>query len=277
MWFVSRILILTAVLLLVQGGFRRANRWITWGVFLGLPLILTPTWFCLSHAGAYPWAGTFAWVKLYTVQFCACWGTALRFTALGRNRWALGAGFLLLLVNILEAVTKDVYDRHMAHFLVAGSGVLLILSAPHPVRAIRIDTAGPFRDLHYNGLTRPWIIGYTLWNWAFIYLSFPVVAAHQVSVLASAFVIGMIEPRRWLQARAYTLGTDLLVLFTFPRFMVPLMESSDWTTPYREDVAAATCLAIVALIAASYFWGRRGRLRAAGPAEPDAASDPPRL
>jgi hypothetical protein len=87
---------------------------------------------------------------------------------------------------------------------------------------------------------------YSLWNAAFVYLNFPAVAAHQIAVLASAWAVGLIDPRRWLQARTYTLATSLLLLATFPRTLIPLTDSTHWATPQREEFVAWGCLVIVA-------------------------------
>lgn len=244
---------LTVLLYLVQEGFRRAGRWVAWGVFLGLPLILTPYWLKsnLNQVGVFPW------VKLYTILVSVSWLTALRFTSVGRWRWALDTTFLFLVFNILEAVTQDLFGGHLAHFLLASTGFLLILTLPAPIHAIRIAISSRHRDLHYEGTTRGWIVGYTLWNWAFLYLNLPAIAGHQLAVLGSAFVVGMLDPRRWLQARAYTLAADLLLLFTFPQFFLRLSDTSHWTTPYREDFAAGACLIIMTVYAVRFFLNRR--------------------
>jgi hypothetical protein len=44
MYLLLQLIALTMLLLLAQEAIRRANRWAVWGVFLVLPLILTPYW-----------------------------------------------------------------------------------------------------------------------------------------------------------------------------------------------------------------------------------------
>lgn len=246
---------LAAALYLVHEAFRRVPRWVAWGVCLGLPCILTPHWVQENQIDAFPW------VKLYSILVGACWITALRYTCLGHCRWALLASSLMLPLNILEAVVQDLCVGNLAHVFLAATGSLLAISVPYPTRVLRIEISGPQRDLHYEGLTRPWIVGYTLWNGAFVYLNFPNIAAHQAAVLAAAFVVGMIEPRLWLQARTYTLATSLLMLFTFPRFLVPLLDSSDWAAPGRENGVAVACLLLATLYVAYGFVRRRGGVR----------------
>ena len=225
-----------------------------WTVFVAVPVILTRHWFS-TNVGV----GLFPWVKLYSIIVGVLLLTALRFTQLGRYRWALAALFLMLPLNIMEAVAKDLYGTHLAHALVALTGVLLIIAVPHPVRAIRIDDSSAHRDLVYDGMSRTWIAAYSLWNWTFVYLNFPSIAGHQAAVLAAAMVIGMVEPRRWLQARAFTLAPDLIMLATFPRFFVSLTESTYWATPRRENVAAGICLLAGLLYAVRSFVRNKSR------------------
>lgn len=256
---VVRLISVAVLLILVQELFRRAGKCVAWGVFLISPLVLAPYWVWLGRIGAYTGVGVFPWVKVISLQVGACWLTTLRFTALGRSRWALGSLFLMLPLNMLEAVIQDAFGGHMAHYLLVLSGILLVLSVPHPMWAIRIETADHSRDLRYIGMTRTWIGAYTLWNWAFVYLNYPAIAGHQLAVLASAFVIGMADPSRWLQSRTFTLAADLLVLATFPQVLVPFTDTSHWLSPNRENVVAGACLAMAAVYAGCYFMPRGDR------------------
>lgn len=262
MELVAGLFAIAVVLVSVQALFRRAGKWAAWSTFLVLPLALAPFWVWMGQTGAYGDAGAFPWVKLVSLQVGACWLTALRFTALGRSRWALGALFLMLPLNMLEAVTQDAFGGHAAHYLLALSGALLIFAVPHPMQAIRIDSTGRYRDLVYVGMTRTWIVGYTLWNAAFVYLNFPAIAGHQLAALAAAFVVGMSEPHRWLQSRTFTLATDTLALATFPQ-LIPFTATATWASPVREDVVAGVCLGLALFYAGCIFRRRfeRGMAR----------------
>jgi hypothetical protein len=257
---VVRLVASAVLLLLVQELFRRANRWAAWGAFLVLPLALAPYWIWLSQEGAYGDAGAFPWVKLVSLQVGASCLTALRFTPLGKSRWASGALFLMLPLNMLEAVVQDAFGGHLAHYLLGLSGILLIFSVPHPMQAIRIDADGRFRDLRYVGMTRTWVAGYTLWNAAFVYLNFPAIAGHELAVLASALAIGLYDPSRWLQSRTFTLATDTLALATFPSAIIPFAETSNWASPHGENLVAGACLAIIAVYAGYIFFRRADRV-----------------
>lgn len=242
MILVSELILLAIVLYFVQEWLRRATSMISsWAVFVALPLVLTPLWLRTDQVGIFPW------IKLYSILFGACWVSAIRFTSLGQKPWALASTVVFLAANIAEAVTADVFGGHTAHFLLAVSGILLVLSLPHPLVTIRVTSKGPLRELSYEGLTREWVVGYTVWNWAFVYLNFPAIAGHQLAVLSVSLMIGMIEPRQWLQTRAYTLAIDLLVLFTFPHLIVPILDTTHWASAHRENVVAGICFVIVAL------------------------------
>ena len=125
-------------------------------------------------------------------------------------------------------------------------------------------------------MTRIWIVAYTVWNWAFVYLNYPAIAGHQLAVLASAFVVGMAKPSRWLQSRTFTLAADLLVLASFPGVLVPFTDTSQWVSPHREKIVAGVCLAIAVVYAGCFFMRRGDRSVVKVAAEPVAAPDPGR-
>lgn len=251
-----RLSALGAILFAVQALFRRAGPWPAWAVFVALPIALTPFWFRTNPA-----IGLFPWVKLYTILLSVNWITALRFTTLGERPWARFGMYLLLVVNIIEACTQDFFGEHLAHYLVLLSGVLLILQLPNPCRAISIDAENGRRELLYRGLTREWCVEYTLWNWAFVYLNYPAIAGRQFAVLAAALLVGLGDPRRWLQARGYTLAAELMLLPTLPNSVIPPTDTSSWSSPYRENVVAAICVLLIAVEGVRLLRARRGGAR----------------
>ena len=236
--------LLGVLLFLVQEVLRRAGKWLAWGPFLVMPIVLTPYWARNNYQ-----VEIFLWFKLYTILFGACWITGLRYTSLGRSPWSLLGVFVLLVINVLEAVVQDVLSGTLAHYLVAFSGVLLLLSLPNQLHAIRIAKSG-YRDLVYRDMTRPWIVAYTVWNAAFVYLNFPIVAGHHLGVLGAAFVVAMHDPRRWLMARTYTLAFDMLLLATFREPLTGALDTTHWLTPAGADLVAFLCLGAVACCSA---------------------------
>lgn len=220
-----------------------------WGVFLLMPVLLTPYWIRINELGL------FSWFKFYTVFFCVCWGTALRFTWLGRRPWARATIALLLAANIAEAVTVDLVGHGAAHIVNAAAGLLLIATMPYGKQTTRIDSAGRYRDLRYT-MSRRWVIGYTLWNWTFVYLNYPALAGHHAAVLAAGLIVAMVHPRRWAQTRASTLGVSLLLTATCYREMVAWMDTSTW---FSEPVATLAALLTLAYMGgyAARFWRPR--------------------
>jgi hypothetical protein len=208
-------------LLVAQEALRRASRWIVWGVFLLLPLALTPYWIQINELGL------FSWFKFYTVFFCVCWGTVLRTTWLGRRGWARATIALLLAVNITEAVVVDLVASGSAHALNAAAGLLLIATMSYGKHSTRIDLANCYRDLCY-GVSRRWVIGYTLWNWAFVYLNYPSLTGHHTAVLTAGLIVSLVHPRRWSQTRASTLGVNLLFTATCYRDMLAWLDTTAW-------------------------------------------------
>ena len=246
MYVLLQIIAVTVLLLLAQETLRRANRWAVWGLFLLLPLLLTPYWIRVNELGL------FSWFKFYTVFFCVCWGTALRFTSLGNRAWARSTIPLLLAANILEAVVLDLVGPSSAHALNAAAGLLLIATMPYGKNSTQYDSANCYRDLLY-GISQHWVIGYTLWNWTFVYLNYPSLTGHHTAVLAAGLIVAMNNRHRWSQTRASTLGVNLLFTATCFKGMIAWMDTSTWFNERMGIVAAEFALVFMAGYAVQ-FW-----------------------
>ena len=231
MYLVLQIMVVTGLLLVAQEALRRATPWAVWSLFLLLPLILTPYWMEINQLGV------FSWFKFYTVFFCVCWGAALRFTPLGNRAWARRTIPLLLAVNIAEAVILDLFGQGSGHLLNAVAGMLLIATLPYGQGSTQIDSASDSRDMLY-ATGEPWVIGYTIWNWTFVYLNYPSLTGHHTAVLAAGLTIALIAPGRWAQTRASTLGVSLLLTATDFNGMVDWMDTSSWFDQRAALVAA---------------------------------------
>jgi len=191
-------------------------------------------------------------VKCYTIVACICWGTAVRFTPLRARSLARRSIPALLVLNILEAIAVDVLAGGAAHGFVAAAGLLLIATVPMGDRAARIDSPKRHRDFRH-AVSRRWVIGYTLWNWAFVSLNYPQLLGHHTAVLAAALIIGLIDPHRWLQSRACTLGLNLIAVATINTEMVAWLDTSNWFGhPFAG--AAAGCAAAFAVWHAAWTW-----------------------
>ncbi|MFM8272675.1 MAG: hypothetical protein ACKODX_10125 [Gemmata sp.] len=71
----------------------------------------------------------FLWIKLYTIVFCACYGT-MRYTRLIKPPRVSAAITALLATNILEAVALDLVSGGAAHALNATAGRALVVAPP---------------------------------------------------------------------------------------------------------------------------------------------------
>jgi Family of unknown function (DUF5692) len=220
--------------------FRRGGFWLGLTMFCFLPCALTPWWI---HNN--PEIGIFPWVKLFSVLVALTWETFTRFTKLGRRTWWRHGIACLFLINIFEAILQDSSGQHLAHWLVVISGILMIITLPSFRRCIQIDLDSKQNDLVYSGMNRKWIVEYTVWNAAFVYLNFPQIVGHQIAVLTAAAIAGLIRPELWLQARGYTLGVSVMVLASFPQSLISWANTEHWSNPYRENMVSAACLVIL--------------------------------
>lgn len=217
-----------AALAAVYFALRRAHA-LAWVAFGALPLLLTPLWVGQEHA-------TFMWFKVYSVQAGALLVLALRRTALGSRPWARAAICGVLGANILEAVVLDGLHGHPVNAL---AGVALIAAMPRP-SAVTVAADG---DLSFP-LSRAWVLGYALWNLAFLLLEFPAYAAIQIALLVPPTVLGLASSARWLQVRSYTFAAHMLLAFSRWDLFEPYERPTWRVAPIGgalQFVAAAAC------------------------------------
>ena len=243
-----QVIALTAGLYLAQELLRKAGKWVLWTLFLVVPAVLTPYWFAKNDFGL------FVWVKIYSVCACVVWGAAIRFTRLPEFRLA-GHGLSLLLAgNIIEATTLDFVESRFAHQINAIAGVLLVLTIPYGLGNTRVDTDGRHRDA-YLQTSRAWFIGYTIWNWTFVYLNYPALTGHHTAVLLAGLIVGLIDARRWAQSRAAILGLNLLGMATINDEMINWLATTSW---FDERLAIVLAVASLSYMILHGAWKVRG-------------------
>jgi hypothetical protein len=229
MWQLLVLVLMTLMYYVVQDWLSRARLPVLWTLFFLVPLALSPYWFTVNSFDL------FAWVKIYSVMFCVCWAGWLRFTALGDKPWLRRSIPLLLVANILEALILEVQGHGIAHILNALAGMLLIATVPLSMRDTHIDRGSRHQTLRFNApLT--WICGYSVWNWTFVYLNYPELTGHHTAVLSAALIVACIDPQRWLQARAATLGVNLLLMATSYSGTLTVSNATTW---FDESIAIA--------------------------------------
>jgi hypothetical protein len=139
----------------------------------------------------------------------------------------------------------DLLERGPAHVLNAIAGLALIATLPRNAGAVQLVDEGRRRELHYD-LSPLWIVGYTVWNWTFAYLNYPQFAGHHTAVLGAALLVAAINPQRWLQARAYTLGMHFIALLTFQPILPDWLDTSHWSDPLIGFGAAVASVLVAA-------------------------------
>jgi hypothetical protein len=221
MYALLAVFALTLVYLLAQELCRRLKLSCLLAIFGLLPLVLTPIWL---QSRELDW---FLWIKIYSVMFCICWGSCLRFTSLANSIRLRPTIPLLLAANILEATIVDALNAEWTHRLNAVTGVMLIASLPYTSDRTRIETASNLNDLRFDA-SMPWIVGYTIWNWTFVYLNYASFTGHHTAILAAALLVAIIDRHRWVQARACTLGLSLIPTATNYSGMRSLLNTTNW-------------------------------------------------
>lgn len=181
-------------------------------------IILFSCWILL--VGAVDW---FPWAKVLSIASGIIVLSLLRTTKLGsRTKLVAWTTYAFLAVNILEATVRDAVVGNMANYLNAMAGFLLIVTL-EKLYTVHISKKDDYRDLLWSGMTLPWIVGYTLWNWTFVYLNFGFQSSlMHIAVLGSAFLVVFRNKDRWLQARAFTLGMYFILFHSLPHLVTNL-------------------------------------------------------
>ena len=230
---------------LILGGLNeiiRRNKLFSFALFTVIPLILTPIWLNNSFMG---W---FDWTKIYSVMVGIIFILVFRFTKFHQKDWVKYTIYLLFSINILEAVIKDILELSVPHVINSLAGIILILALPKPTN-LSINSTTKTRDLNWKGMDLGWVIGYTIWNWTFVYLNFVQVSAIHLALLLTPLIVSFRKTAGWLQVRAFTLGSYLLFAYTFNNYML------NFSTAHWENAIFGMVMAsISSLFALSYYF-----------------------
>ncbi len=191
---------------------------ITWLIFIIAPFALIP----LARAQQNDY---FVWVKVFSVAIGICWLQTIRYTALGQKSWALWVAWVLVTINISEAVMQSLVHANTVNYINSITGLCLILTLPMP-KQIHVDTTTPYRSLLWN-TPMIWVIGYVIWNWVFIYTIWPALCFRHMAVLGAAFLVALYDNRLFEQARPLTLGPYMLLDFAFIWLLKPMDVTAD--------------------------------------------------
>ena len=165
----------------------------------------------------------FGWIKVVSALI-GVWGFILiRFTKMRGSKFITWFPVTILALNILEAVYKDVEVFRTYKTLEIDAAGVAVLGGPWNIMnaiagVLCILTLSGFakieiskdksRDMIWPDMTWMYIVGYTLWNFAYVYncISTRVMYAG-FAILISAIVAEYVFKRgAWLQHRAQTLS-----------------------------------------------------------------------
>ncbi len=197
-------------------------------------MVLTPYWVASSVYDV------FSWLKIYSVLIFLWVTIILRFsTLIEKYENAIKISlYLLLQVNIVEAVLMDASKQHFSNVLL---GVVLMVTLPS-WKSITLK-ANTFLAIHWS-LPIHWIIAYTLWNWLFVNFQFPMLAGIHLVLLAGPLIAAFYNQRMWIYYRSHSLGVHLVLIFTFPYQQFYFYTDFTWITA-QQSMIAEIALAII--------------------------------
>lgn len=256
----------------------RRYKWAGLSAFLILPIILSVLWFTILDKTTY--TDWFHVAKVYSATAGSLGFWLIRHLQrkhgkktwrLADHKWVLWFPPIILTINILEAVTRDLQvgmqyggggmlaDAAMYviggpwNFMNAVAGILNIITITGWLGiVIRKKTKkDSSRDMLWPDMLWFWIIAYDLWNFAYTYNCLPGHAwyaglALLIAPTICAFTVGR---GAWLQHRAQTLALWCMFAQTFPAFLDhgPFSVSSSYNQTALFLVSAAALAANVAV------------------------------
>jgi len=227
--------------------------------FILLPIILTIfVWPETSgtSSGAQT-ANWFAWIKVYSA-IIGCWiGLFLRFTKKGAsNKYFLLLAPSILVINIIEAVVREIQVTGMHGFtqgMFYMGGTWNLLNAIAGIFNL-LAVCGWFgiviskdrhHDLVWPDMTWFWIIGYDLWNFAYVYNCLTDRSFYSMALLISCTIPAFLGKKgAWAQHRVHTLGLYMMLMMTIPNFFV----QGKFAVYSTHSPAAYYIVSIVALV-----------------------------
>lgn len=215
-------IVVLALVLLVTHELLRRYSIVSVILFTVLPLALIPFWL---KGNIDNW---FHWVKIYSVVSANIFFIAFRHTKLHDKKWPKYIIYAFLSVNILEACIQDFTMGQISHILNGIAGLLLIFTL-NDINTIEPDSESKSKDLAWD-IPFLWVVGYTIWNYTFVYSNFPAHAGNSVAVLGIPLAIAVWKNKYWLQARAITLGVYLIILFSFQNYLDTTYGTENWKT-----------------------------------------------
>lgn len=253
-WFI----VLVAGLVLINEATRRSKK-ISMLFYIAIPIVLiiliaTKT---VQSPSSRTWFGT---VKTFSALI-GVWGfMAIRFTKLGKSKFAICFPVAILSINIIEAVFREfeVYSTYKVAvideagvYMLGGiwnvmngiAGILLLLTLTGWVGIKVAKTKS--KDMVWADQLWFWIIAYDLWNVAYCYncISTRAMYAGVALILSCTVAEFFLKKGVWLQHRAQTLA-----IFGMFSLAFDYQAFSGFATVASYNPSAWTALSAAALI-----------------------------
>ena len=242
--------ILLTALWVVINELTRKSKAASIAAYCVLPLVLAILVFTnvLGSPTGKTW---FAWVKVVSALAGVCGFMLIRFTNLGKTKFAAIFPVSILSINIAEAVYREFEIFQTFKEMTVDPGGIVVLGGPWNIlNAIAgilcIVTLTGFvgitvsrdqsKDMIWPDMTWMYIVGYTLWNFAYVYNGISTRSMYAgFSILAAALIAEFVFKRgAWLQHRAQILAMyamfSLSVDFQKSQYLqiVPTYKVSMW-------------------------------------------------
>ncbi len=193
----------------------------------------------------------FAWVKVISVLIIIYGFMLIRYTKLGKTKFAAIFPVVLLSLNIAEAVVREfeVFST-FKELTVEGSGAVILGGPWNIMNAIAgilciVTITGSVgikaskdssRDMIWPDMTWLYITGYTIWNFAYVYNCISTRSMYAgFGVLLAAIIAEVFFKRgAWLQHRAQTLVVYVMFALSFDYMqsdlfqIVPTYDQNMW-------------------------------------------------
>lgn len=245
------VIFLMAVLLLINEVTRKSKT-VSIIAYCVLPVLLAVLIFSnvLSSPTGKTW---FPWVKVVSALLGVYGFMLIRFTKLGKSKFAVIYPISILAINIAEAVYREFEIFMQYKTLQVDAAGIVVLGGPWNIlNAIAgilcIVTLTGFagikvskdksKDMIWPDMTWIYIVGYTLWNFAYVYNCLSTRAMYAGFTILTAAIVAEIFFKRgaWLQHRAQTLALyamfSLSVDFQRSEFfrIIPIYKESNLMT-----------------------------------------------
>ena len=230
----------------------RRSKAVSVAVFCILPVVLAVLVY-FNILGSPTGKTWFGWVKVVSALLGVYGFMLIRFTSLGEKKFAAYFPVSILSLNIAEAVYREfqVFANYKTmitdpsgvvvlggywNILNAIAGILTIVTLTGFI-GIRVSK-DKTRDMVWPDMTWMYIVGYTLWNFAYVYNCISTRSMYAgVGILLAALIAEFVFKKGvWLQHRAQILSIYAMFSLTFDYQaysifqVVPVYKASMWAT-----------------------------------------------